>query len=109
MWRYLGRYRHIGTAAWDGRIGNGHMGNGQMGNGHMGNGHMGNGHMGTLFLKIVYRQICNPPTWRFPGGALCHVALPGWRFPGLPMWRFLSRKRHIGQVLGLSYSASFVL
>ena len=35
-------------------------------------------------------------TWRFPGGALCHVALPGWRFPGLPMWRFLSRKRHIG-------------
>ena len=30
-------------------------------------------------------------------GALCHVALPGWRFPGLPMWRFLMiRKRHIG-------------
>ena len=31
-----------------------------------------------------------------------YVALPGWRFPGLPMWRFLdsgafyNRKRHIG-------------
>ena len=35
-------------------------------------------------------------TWRFPEGALCHVALPGWCFPGLPMWRFLARKRHIG-------------
>ena len=34
--------------------------------------------------------------WRCPSGALCHVALPGWRFPGLPMWRFLGRKRHIG-------------
>ena len=38
-----------------------------------------------------------PREWRFPSGALCHVALPGWRFPGLPMWRFLLlRKRHIG-------------
>ena len=38
--------------------------------------------------------------WRFlRGGALCHVALPGWRFPGLPMWRFLPRKRHIGNTL----------
>jgi hypothetical protein len=35
--------------------------------------------------------------WRFvPGGALYRVALSGWRFPGLPMWRFLTRKRHIG-------------
>jgi hypothetical protein len=31
--------------------------------------------------------------WRFvPSGALYRVALFGWRFPGLPMWRFLLQK-----------------
>ena len=35
--------------------------------------------------------------WRFLGGALCPVALPGRRFPGLPLWRFQFRKRHIGE------------
>ena len=41
----------------------------------------------------AFYEVALCATWRFPSGALCHVALPGWRFPGLPMWRFLPRKR----------------
>ncbi len=39
---------------------------------------------------LCYMALC--VAWRFvPRGALCRVALPGWRFSGLPMtlWRFL--------------------
>ena len=50
---------------------------------------------GDIFMNGAF-SVALCATWRFLGGALCPVALPGRRFPGLPMWRFLPRKRHIG-------------
>ena len=50
----------------------------------------------VLHGALCYVALC--ATWRFVlRGALCRVAPPGRRFPGLPMRRFLPRKRHIGR------------